>query len=145
MKPDKNDKTLQCKICDKMFTQIYSLVLHIGAHTKNKPYKCDVCGQKFDWYDHLKTHRKQTSCFNFKCNICLKNFARKATLAFHQKAHGQKPFSCKICRKDFTNNDSLSLHAAVHTRKTANTVPQCKKGIIASVSFTDDQRIYTGE
>ena len=41
------EKSYQCRICDKAFTQIRYLVNHMRTHTGERPYQCSYCGKIF--------------------------------------------------------------------------------------------------
>ena len=53
-----NEKTYECDVCEKRFTQPGSLKKHKRIHTNERPYECDVCDKAFRRSDVLKTHKR---------------------------------------------------------------------------------------
>ncbi|ESN91636.1 hypothetical protein HELRODRAFT_137145, partial [Helobdella robusta] len=48
-----------CLICWRLFGQKANRDRHLCLHTGHKPYKCDICGEKFSRGDKLKIHKKR--------------------------------------------------------------------------------------
>ena len=52
-------KTLECKLCEKKFHQSHELKKHhLRVHTKQRPYKCQVCNKSFTHSSHLAVHKR---------------------------------------------------------------------------------------
>ena len=64
---------------------------HLIIHSGEKPFKCDLCEQKF---------------------------TKKAYLKSHLKIHtGEKPFKCEYCETEFTEKCNLKKHISrIHTK-----------------------------
>ncbi|EAT45834.1 AAEL002930-PA, partial [Aedes aegypti] len=45
-----------CPVCGKVLQKKYSLDVHMRTHTKEKPYSCELCSQRFMLKVQLKTH-----------------------------------------------------------------------------------------
>ena len=72
--------------CKKQFTQKQTLVIHLRAHTGEKPHTYDQCG---------------------------KQMANSSALAKHRRSHsGTKPHSCpyKSYQERFTRKTGLTMH-----------------------------------
>lgn len=85
---------LQCKICDKVFTNRHDIVYHLKVHTgsrtvkdeTDKKFTCDFCDRRFftakDVRRHLVVH---TGRRDFLCPYCPQKFGRKDHLVRHVK------------------------------------------------------------
>ena len=49
---------LNCPQCPKTFASSWHLKRHVQTHSKEKRFKCDLCGKFFSRNDNLKTHQK---------------------------------------------------------------------------------------
>jgi zinc finger homeobox protein 2 len=50
---------LQCKICNKLFANVYRLQRHMISHDQStdlRRFKCEECGKAFKFKHHLKEH-----------------------------------------------------------------------------------------
>lgn len=122
--------------CDrhtKPFSQRQKIIRHLQTHTKNKPFKCDICGNSFAEESVLKQHlRIHSGEKPFECKICGKRFAASTALSVHLRVHtGDKPLKCKWpgCNKRFSESSNLAKHMKTHMAEKpyACTVPGCTK------------------
>lgn len=132
----KHEYTCLWANCDRHtrpFTQRQKIVRHLQTHTKNRPYKCPVCGNRFAeeavLNQHLRTHSGEKP---FKCQMCDKKFAASTALSVHMRTHtGEKPLACKWpgCNKRFSESSNLAKHMKTHSaeRNYACTYPGCEK------------------
>lgn len=78
------DGEIECPICGKLFTKIFSLTRHMKIHSNNRPHKCKICElgfiQNSDKIRHEATH---TSEMNFMCKKCKLKFKTQRSLHTH--------------------------------------------------------------
>ncbi|CAH1957886.1 unnamed protein product [Acanthoscelides obtectus] len=112
---DLRRKKKPCNICNKLITT-YKLKDHINSHTKECPYECSICGDKFRFKSSLSRHSfKHKEKKPHVCHICGKGFIQAPTLADHLRTHGgERSFICNQCGKTFVTKHALSNHLALH-------------------------------
>lgn len=68
-----DDKSFQCKECDRSFKKSSDLKRHYWAHSSDCPFECDECGQRFRVNSNLKQHHlKHTNERPYECWLCHK-------------------------------------------------------------------------
>ena len=76
--------------------------------TKEKPFKCQYCEQRFDKSGNRKVHERiHTGEKPYKCQYCEKGFSQAGDKKRHERTHtGEKPHKCQYCEKTFINCDT---------------------------------------
>ncbi|CAB1329540.1 unnamed protein product [Coregonus sp. 'balchen'] len=115
----------ECKDCEKIFPNEYSLGQHMIVHTEEREYKCDQCPKAFNWKSNLIRHQmSHDSGKRFECENCDKvqhtrhcgkTFATSSGLKQHKHIHSSvKPFICEVCHKSYTQFSNLCRHKRMH-------------------------------
>ena len=124
-----SSKTVTCKYCNK--TLFGRLSRHVdNVHGKDRPHKCQVCGDRFvtelDLKRHNKTHGRGGGNKPFHCEKCRESFISYANLTNHMenlhptikfKKIQQEIFRCKVCNKAFAQKKYLRRHELLHIKR----------------------------
>ncbi len=91
-----NAKIWTCYFCLKTCTNI---TIHMRRHTKEVPFKCGFCKQKYVRLDLLKRHIAiHTNEKPFRCSQCNKECKTKGELKGHMVSHTkEKRYFCNFC------------------------------------------------
>ncbi|XP_045114058.1 zinc finger protein 765-like isoform X2 [Portunus trituberculatus] len=141
----RRDHDSVCKVCNKEFTKMSSLYIHMKIEHSKNPLSCSVCDKRFHCESLLKKHftnihdnltvRKTIT----KCDKCDFSAKTQRALRIHQGlVHGLKPdlFPCKKCKKTFSTQVTYKNHIATH-RKRSIICPLC------SEKFTSEDELQT--
>ena len=80
-------------------------------------FKCKYCEITNLKLSHMKIHvRKHTKETPYKCNICEKSFPRMGSLNSHKnRVHEKKTRrTCFVCQKGFFDKHGLLTHLVIH-------------------------------
>lgn len=120
---------LKCNLCDQSFTDVKTLLYHLGEnHNKtikkehghgiipyllNDNYSCADCGIEFDRFNKLNCHMNQHYA-NYVCSICGEAFTNSARLRHHtwqHKASREKvKIKCSACELIFETRYEKQKH-----------------------------------
>lgn len=166
--PGEEDKPYKCQLCRSAFRYKGNLASHRTVHTGRrgsgsscpsfswrdltvfllageKPYRCSICGARFNRPANLKTHSRIHSGEKpYKCETCGSRFVQvrrglegkwagrrgfrpspkrsqgSAPQVAHLRAHvlihtGEKPYPCPTCGTRFRHLQTLKSHVRIHT------------------------------
>ena len=119
IKPFKEWKEFECKICEKKFRFLSVLKKHEQIHSGVKPFKCNQCDYKCSQSNALNYHKRIHSAERpFGCDQCGKEFKYLGHLKVHKRIHtNERPFKCEQCDKKFSQSCSLKAHKQLHVKK----------------------------
>nr|XP_048304460.1 B-cell CLL/lymphoma 6 member B protein isoform X3 [Myodes glareolus] len=110
--PQEGEKPYRCAICGARFNRPANLKTHSRIHSGEKPYKCETCGSRFVQVAHLRAHVLiHTGEKPYPCPTCGTRFRHLQTLKSHVRIHtGEKPYHCDPCGLHFRHKSQLRLH-----------------------------------
>ncbi|KAG5834696.1 hypothetical protein ANANG_G00264310 [Anguilla anguilla] len=136
-----------CSLCEKTFTRLGSLNIHLRSHSGEKAHCCGHCGKRFGRADLLKSHKRtHTGERPYSCNLCGKSYGHTGQLRIHKRVHtGERPYSCPHCSKRFSEHNQLKVHLRTHTGERPYSCAVCGKTFSNAGNLRIHQRIHTGE
>ncbi|ESO92757.1 hypothetical protein LOTGIDRAFT_120077 [Lottia gigantea] len=132
--------TSYCDICGTTFNSSKSYKAHYRTthldeeqtddYNDRKPFKCDLCDNKFISKGNLKYHLYShlgREAFPYQCDVCFKKFSHQSNLRGHMRTHTNvRPFKCEVCEVSFKRGTHLRNHMRIHTGD-FDTCPKCAK------------------
>ncbi|KAK7915756.1 hypothetical protein WMY93_011517 [Mugilogobius chulae] len=115
---DSDEPIHECKDCEKIFPNEYSLGQHMIVHTEEREYKCDQCPKAFNWKSNLIRHQmSHDSGKRFECENCDKVFTDPSNLQRHIRSQhvGARAHTCPECGKTFATSSGLKQHKHIHS------------------------------
>ncbi|XP_074600203.1 uncharacterized protein LOC141854430 [Brevipalpus obovatus] len=116
-----------CRTCNKTFSKLSQLRIHVNIHYMERPYRCDSCGVSFRTKGHLQKHERSVSHFN-KVNINM-TFGTPTT-------DNPRPFKCDDCIIAFR----IHGHLAKHLRSKAHIMKLECSGKLPCGMYADMER-----
>lgn len=143
-------KRYKCSVCDFKASVPSAVIKHMRSHTKEKPYTCKFCHERFTYTNKLREHIKiiHDNVKPVKCEICHREYLRPNALKNHMKTNhlSEKPFKCTICSKRFVYKSDLASHEKiVHEKLKPYKCDVCDSTFSASSSLVYHMRTHTGE
>lgn len=139
----------QCSLCEKTFSGVASLNIHLRSHREKKAHCCNYCGKTFRRADLLTSHKRtHTGERPYSCNLCDKTYGHAGQLRIHKRTHtGERPYCCPHppCGKRFNEHNQLKVHYRTHTGERPYSCKVCTKTFSNAGNLKIHERIHTGE
>ncbi|XP_055550578.1 zinc finger protein 678-like [Wyeomyia smithii] len=110
---------LKCPICFKKNVCRQQLMIHVDVHENPERYRCDICGEVFQFLEKhkFKAHgQTEPQEKNYSCEHCGKMFRCVLNLRNHiDRVHAIKDVTCDICNKPFSKKAISAHKRSAHT------------------------------
>lgn len=149
-KKTRDDSSLVCPLCGKLYRTKQILHQHIKRHgDSGDKYKCPKCPKNFKTWGELFYHNAvHTTERNFICEICSKGFKSKRDLRNHRIRHETKDvktFQCPHCLIFLKRRYSLNRHILIHTGEKPFSCAYCERSFTQKNELNKHLRIHVGE
>ena len=136
-----------CNECNYATHSKSRLVNHCRTHSREQPFHCKLCDQKFSQKSSLKVHiiSHKEGQGRFECSQCDYKAAQKHHLVAHLLTHsGVKPHKCDSCEFSTATKSSLTVHQRLHSGDKPYSCTRCSYKAVQSHHITQHMRKHTG-
>ncbi|XP_048480691.1 zinc finger protein 883 [Plutella xylostella] len=138
---------LLCGLCDSAFVTKEDLHTHIETHRSAST--CQLCGEAFEEWPQLISHRLNhiTNSKQLKCHLCWKLFKLDHALEYHfLTEHYDKEFpglKCKYCGKVYQNTRQMGKHINDLHKSKAYTCEVCSRVFTRKHALIEHMNVHS--
>ncbi|KAM9385909.1 uncharacterized protein KZ484_007511 [Pholidichthys leucotaenia] len=105
----------RCSVCNAVFGDRESLLLHMRSHGRQTQFTCSVCDEAFTWRRSLTKHMEVHENEDISSLLARKPsyFSRHSGFAYMR----EKAFKCSICGAGFRDQETLDEHVKGHIKQ----------------------------
>ena len=134
-----------CNECNYMTQNKSVLINHSRTHSKEKPFHCELCDQKFSQKSYLQVHVMSHKGGRFECKECDYKAVQKSNLVKHLLTHlGIKPHKCDSCEFSTATKGNLIIHQRLHSGEKPYSCSRCSYKATCSSLLSRHMRKHTG-
>ena len=124
----KHKRKFKCNKCDKKYTILHSLKLHMYNHCIKDKFICIKCNTNFTFLSKLKIHQLiHSQKYKYMCEECSNTYKYKHDMLKHKRQHTAKEEKCELC--DYIGNKiNLNAHkcqTSKNSMRDVNSVKGC--------------------
>nr|XP_015834144.1 PREDICTED: zinc finger protein 627 isoform X28 [Tribolium castaneum] len=148
---EESSSLIKCLFCDFSSKTKGGIRAHtISHHTREFPFKCDLCDKGFLSKTLLTRHKESDhEGLRLICEVCSTIFkdlyAFQRHVARHNPDHVVTKYTCKECSKVLGSLVGLRKHMKTHTDQGENICDVCGKNFASSCGLKAHRRQHTGE
>ncbi|KAK9499269.1 hypothetical protein O3M35_002337 [Rhynocoris fuscipes] len=136
------DKGLQCDLCRKTFRNKTALLLHTKAHAGEIVHPCRTCGLGFATTQSLEEHQMLHYKKEYTCRKCNLVCHSRPYYWMHIKLHGSA-FVCNICNRTFRDTSLLAIHRRRHYNVRPYQCPHCPRAFSIGETLRKHMCVHT--
>ena len=101
-----------CQICFKTFACNSALEIHYRSHTKERPFKCNICDRGFSTKGNMKQHMMTHKCRDLPPQLYTTSLPSGSSGNNHHNSNSNQSPINSICGKESKEESGLGTHSS---------------------------------